>query len=262
MQITIKTYEGLQETIDHFIKGIYEILIIHGDPGTGKSQAIKQAFSHLTEQEYLWLEGRTTAPMFYQKLYEYIDCPIVLDDSDAFMSDKQCINLLKTLCQTDKDKRVQWLTLRNLPEGMPTSFNTSSTVVLITNEWRTMSKHLSAVQDRGLYVRFIPSVEEIHQYAKKLCHCEIWQFFDLFLHTIQDLSLRQYVIAQNMYKEKIAWRRYVIQNWGLDDTKLLYLEIEIEYADKSEYERKILFIKMSGKNTKTYERVKRELMNR
>lgn len=258
----ITEYTELRDIIDHFQKGIYEILILEGKPGTGKTKIVRQAFSHMGKDQYCWLEGRTSAPAFYELLYRYIDCPIILDDVDTFIMDKQCLNLLKTLCQTDIDKAVQWLTIRKLPEGMPTQFHTASTVILITNQWKKLSVHLSAVQDRGVYIKFNPSVLAVHSYASQFCSLEVWQFFDLFLHVLKDLSLRQYVIAQRLHDHGLEWRRPVLHSWQLDPLQSLYLELEITYPELSEGERKRKFLDLSGKSIKTYERVKRQLLER
>lgn len=72
MHITVDTYSGLHEAIEYFQKGIYEILIIGGRAGTGKSQAVKSVYNHMPQESYLWLEGRTTAAVFYRLLWEYL----------------------------------------------------------------------------------------------------------------------------------------------------------------------------------------------
>jgi hypothetical protein len=167
---------------------------------------------------------------------------------------------LKTLCQTDQDKRVQWLTLRNLPEGMPDRFDTSSSVVLITNQWNTLNKHLSAIQDRGLYIDFAPTKQEIHTFAQQLCSLEVWQYFGMFLQAIQHLSLRDYVLAERMHNANLEWRKHVMHNWKLDPMQSLYLEIEIAYPDYNDFQKKQQFILLGGKSYKAYDRVKAQLM--
>jgi hypothetical protein len=251
-------YSDLKESIRHWLQGIYEIMIVEGMPGTGKSSAIRQALSNTS---HLWLEGRTSAPAFYELLYQYQDLPIVLDDADSFIADKQCLNLLKTLCQTDQYKAVQWHTLRKLPQDMPQSFHTASTVCIITNAWSKMSKHLSAVVDRGIYIQFQPSKEEIHQQAGILCDSDIWSFFDFYLHIIENLSLRQYVIPQRMKDQGIEWRKYTVESWGLEYDVSCYLKLEIEYPHWPESEKKAKFVAL-GFPEKTYERVKRQLQGK
>lgn len=262
MKITITTYESLQEIIQHFMLDIYELLIIEGAQGIGKSSAIKQVFRHLDpDTDYCWLEGRISPPVFYEKLYEYLDSWIILDDCDSLLSEKANLNLLKTLCQTDRDKRVSWQTTRKLPHNIPSSFYTSSTVIMITNEFKKLGVHLRAIEDRGLHVLFQPSIASVHAYAQKLCSTEVYSFFEMFLHTIQDLSLRQYVIAERLYQQGLEWRQIVSNSWQLDTMVQLYITVTIEYPHLSQEERKEKFLTLSKKSEKTYNRVIETLIN-
>src|SRR6266851_3541045 len=159
MHVTITKYRDLQEILTHYRAGIYEILLLEGRPGTGKSTIVRQAFSDLPSTHLLWLEGRITAAKLYELLYQYQDRYIVIDDSQGFLADKQCTDLLKSLCNTSqKDKQVSWSTTRKLPEGIPRSFPTASQVILIGNT--TGSKlhiHTEALADRGVHILFTPT---------------------------------------------------------------------------------------------------------
>lgn len=157
---------------------------------------------------------------------------------------------------------MQWLTLRNLPEGMPDRFDTSSSVVLITNQWNTLNKHLSAIQDRGLYINFDPTKSEIHSFANQLCSLEVWQYFGMFLHAVQHLSLRDYVLAQRMHNHGLEWRKQVMHNWKLDPMQQLFLEIEIAYPELNGTSKKYKFIELGGKSHKAYDRAKSQLMGK
>lgn len=259
MKITLERYGDLQDYVGYFLQGVYEIMIIEGAPGIGKSSVVKHAFSHLDPTtDFLWLEGRTSAAAFYKALYQFVDCPIVLDDTDDFLQDRQSINLLKTLCQTDTTKRVSWLTTR-MPHDLPAHFFTSSTVILLTNETKKHNIHLRSIQDRGLHILFKPTKQEIHQYAQKLCSTEVYSFIDLFLPSIEELTLRLYVKAQNALDAGIPWRTTLVKSWDLDPLLRVFLEIELEYPDKTQNDKQDLFLKVTGKTSKTYDRVRSQL---
>lgn len=260
MHLDCTTYQQLYEVIDHWQNGIYDIVIIEGFPGSGKSFAIKQAMEN-TNESYLWVDGRITAAKMYQELYNFVDCPVIFDDTDSLVCEKQCTNLLKTLCQSNVEaKRVSWNTTRKLPQGIPTVFATSSTVILITNEWKKLSPHLAAVQDRGLHLLFHPSPEELHQYAMRCCDSEVHTYIGLFIHRIINLSLRHYVIAQRMADQHLDWRRLSMQSWGLDPLHVVYIQLELDYPTMVESERQAKFHALTGKPYKTYSRIKAELM--
>ena len=260
LKIELTKYSELAEYIGYFQQGVYELLIIESKPGYGKSTIVRDQFRHLNQDtDFLWLEGRTSAAAFYEQLYSYVDCPVVLDDTDDFLQDKQCLTLLKTLCQTDSQaKKVSWLTTR-LPNHLPPRFYTSSTVIILTNETRRSNIHLKAIQDRGLHVHFRPDKQEIHHYAKKLCNNEVYSFIDLFLPSIEELTLRLYVQAQVAYDKQIPWKNTLVLSWQLDPLMKTYLEIELAYPDKPRDHKQDIFCKVTGKQAKTYDRITHQL---
>jgi hypothetical protein len=45
----------------------------------------------------------------YQKLWDFRDRPVVLDDVDRLYADPVCVRLLKPLCGGGKAKRLSWM---------------------------------------------------------------------------------------------------------------------------------------------------------
>lgn len=255
MKIELTRYTELETYIQQFHQGLYEILIVEGKPGTGKSSIVKHGFSHLDPTtDFLWVEGRVTAAALYRQLYEYVDMPVILDDTDNFLSDKQSLNLLKTLCQTDSTKKVSWLTMR-LPNDLPPFFYTSSRVIMITNETRKANVHLQSIQDRGLHILFRPTKQEIHHYAKKFCNIEVYEFITRFMSSIEDLTLRLYNTAQKAYDKGIPYQKTLLLSWDLDPLVKVFYEIELESPHLSRDEKKLLFLKVTNKQERTYDRV-------
>lgn len=255
MKIPIDTYKELTEYISQFQEGVFELLIIEGKQGIGKTSVIKDTFAHLDPTtQYLWIEGRITAAALYKALYDYVDMPVILDDTDELFSDKQCMNLLKHLCQTSSLKEIQWNTLRMQP-NLPKSFYTSSRVIILTNETKKISTSMKAIQDRGLHILFKPKKEEIHQKCQAFCDKEVYAFIERFLPAIEDLTFRLYVIANRAFLKGLEWKNTLLLSWDLDPLVKTFLDIEEHYTDKTRYEKQVLFCKLTNKTERTYERI-------
>lgn len=122
----------------------------------------------------------------------------VLDDIDDLYRDRDAVNLLKCLCQTEGRKRLGWhldnATLRR--EQIPRAFDTSSRVCLIANEMQATNPNVEALLDRGIVVRFDPSSEELHHRAASwFWDQEIFDFIGYRLHWIESASMRDYELA-------------------------------------------------------------------
>lgn len=262
MHKTIKTYKELTQWIKLFQKGALDILIIEGSAGAGKSSAMRKALEDVEDYEYCWLEGRLSAVYLYEKAYQYRDCPIILDDIDSLYSDKNAVQVLKQLCQTDKEKVVMWSTKTGtLDEDTPRSFTTKSQVCLITNRWRTLNPHVEAVEDRGIVLEFYPSSREVHQKAVqlKLADDEINRYMADNLSRIQKPSLRYYY---NTYRLKQAgldnWKEVLIESFGMRDVEEVVLKL-LEDTTVKPSERPKRFAELTGKSSRMYWRIKRQL---
>ena len=112
----------------------------------------------------LYVEGHMQPFGLYRQLWEFRDRPIVLDDLDRLYADPDCVRLLKPLCNTVKQKRLHWLSNLTMSEGqLPSSFATSSNVILIANEWKSLNPNVRALEDRAIILHFDPSNEEVHR---------------------------------------------------------------------------------------------------
>jgi hypothetical protein len=257
MHVAVTTYDELQTYIDLFTQGTLHVLVVESQPGLGKSQLVKHA---LQETPHCWIEGRLSAPMLYRTLYHYQDYPIIFDDADGLVKDVQALNLLKTLCQTDQDKRVSWHTQRS-PKDLPTSFGTSSPVCILTNHWGTTSAQLQAIADRGVHTVFTPDTAAIHAYAWAFAAPTIHTFVGHYLPLIQSLSLRSYVLASEISQagEIIHAKKMLIGSWGLDALTTTVLTLDIECEGWTVEEKIAKFMAITGKPAATYARLARDI---
>jgi hypothetical protein len=145
--LRVTTYEKLEQYLRAFADGYFNLLILVGDGGLAKSRSVKAALNG----KACWIEGNASPFGMYVKLYLHRDQFVVIDDVDALYADRSGARLLKCLCQTEEEKAVAWHSdARGLERHcIPREFTTSSRVVIISNDWRTLNKNVAALQDRG-----------------------------------------------------------------------------------------------------------------
>ena len=254
MQTLAKTYAELDALVKVFNQGKLEIMIIEGTAGVGKSSIVKK---NLPTDGYLWLEGRVSAFMHYKALQEKADLPVYLDDADGLLTQKDCVNILKCVCQTETHKTVSWHTNANKEEEK--SFITTSKVLVITNDWRVLNKHIDAVDDRGLLVRFKPSAEEVHNHIKGFFDLEVYDFIGEHLGLIREPSMRLYRTASQL--KNLNWRNMLLESFKIKKEAWIAV-LKLRAVHGSENQKSILFAQMTGLDPRTYWRYKKELKKR
>jgi hypothetical protein len=137
--LVIRDYAKLEEFAERFAEGYFNLLILIGAADIAKSQTVKRAVG----KKSLWVEGSASAFGIYQALYANRGRPVVLDDVDSLYTDRDCVRLLKCLCQTDPVKTVSWYT-GGVGRGkdIPRQFETTSKVIIVANEWKTLSENV------------------------------------------------------------------------------------------------------------------------
>lgn len=209
----LKTYSEARKIVSAFSRphGLNFVLVI-APPGVGKTNTFYRQFC----SDALLLQGGLSAVKLYCKLYEHRNKPVVFDDVDELFDTRAGVNLLKCLGQTDKEKLVSWEKASPVlaEEGVPTSFHTTSRILIFANTLKSVEANLGAVLDRAHAYRFAPSPTEIHREVKTwFADDEIFQFVDDHLPHIQTLSMRDYVKAQELKRAKLDWRKMLLNKW-------------------------------------------------
>lgn len=255
--VILRTYADLDRHVRAFAEGHLSLLIVIGLPGLQKSTAIQQALP----DELCWLEGNATAFALYCRLYQCRNRPVVLDDVDDLYSDRAAVRLLKSVCQTVRQKTVRWdsdaRTLRS--EGIPTHFTTTSRVAIIANQWRTLNENVAAIEDRGHVVVFEPTPEEVHsRTAHWFEDQEIFEFVERHLHLIEKPSMRDYYKAVEKKRAGLDWRSALLQRW-LPPTTRIVARLVADDSYPSETARIEAFQQYTGQVRSQYFYHKRKL---
>jgi hypothetical protein len=201
----------------------------------------------------------------YEKLYRHRGSFVVIDDVDSLYADKAGIRLLKCLCQTEDEKSVAWHTdARSLEKyGVPREFTTTSRVIIICNDWKTLNNNVSALQDRGHVLVFQPSAAEVHRKAGewfKDREPEIYDWFGTNLHRMVEPSFRHYVRAGELKAAGMVWTE-VLELEEDNDRARLAAEILASDAYQTTMDKVRAFVQRGGGCRATYFNHVRKLVN-
>jgi hypothetical protein len=238
--LRVSTYVDLEPYIQAFAEGHLNLLILCGAPGIGKSRQVQRAVG----DKGCWIDGNASAFGVYMQAYEHRHRPIILDDVDGLSSDPRGVRLLKALGQSEKVKSLSWETdAKTLDSrGIPRQFTTTSRVVIIANQWKSLNADVSALEDRGHFLHFAPTAWEIHsQAASWFWDQGIYDFVAEHLHLIANHSLRTYVLAWELKSAGLDWKQGILSRFLLG-TALEVARLRSNPAFKSEAERVQAFV--------------------
>ncbi len=248
--ITLARYAELDEYVRAFARGYLNLLLLVGPPGLQKSRSLKEAVG----TRGVWIEGHATPFGIYRRLWESRNQAIVIDDVDALYSSREGLRILKSLCQTEPIKTVSWNsetpTLRR--DGIPRKFTTVSRVAIIANEWKTLDRNVSALEDRGVCILFEPTPLEVHlRTGAWFWDQEIFDFLGERLRLFPELSMRIYRQLSELKEAGIDWRSFALKR-ALSGTRLLVAELKADPTYSSEKERIQAFIARGAGSRTTY----------
>lgn len=269
--ISLTTYAQLDLYLAKFAAGELGLVLLLGRHGTGKSESVKRALHILpavrgrktaVAQPVLYVEGHMQPFGLYRHLWEHRDRPVVLDDLDKLYADANCVRLLKPLCNTERAKRITWLTNLTLNDPVvPTSFTTTSSVVLIANEWRTANPNVRALEDRAIILHFDPSNAEVHRKVGEWFHdAEVYQLISETMPAISAISMRHYCKGAQLRRAGLLdWRHSLLQMVLPDPRMSCLLALLHDIGLRCEEERVDRFIALTGSSRATYFRMKLKL---
>ncbi len=180
---------------------------------------------------------------------------MVIDDVDGLFADRAAVRLLKCLCQTEPRKRLGWYSAATAgdDQGIPSSFETTSRVAILSNELKTQNINVSAVLDRGHVVLFNPSAREVHlRTAGWFWDQEVFDFIGRSLHLADPLSMRDYALAWELKQAGMDYKNWLLTRWGMIGTRRLVAKLKADPSFSTEAERVREFIQQKGGCRATY----------
>ena len=264
--IVVTDYLNLDRYLGKFAEGSLDLVLLIGKPGIGKTEAVKQALGIddcSRQGKTLYVEGHVQPFGLYQGLWRCHNSPVVLDDLDRLYANPDCVRILKPLCNTRRAKRISWLSnaVTAIPE-LPTEFTTTSNVMLIANEWRSLNGNVRALEDRMIILSFNPTIKEIHRKtAEWFDEPEIYHFIGSYLPHIPQLSMRYYEKAKRLRNAGfLDWKKSLLQMMLSDRTIAVVAGLQLNPLLSNETQRIKQFTAETGLSRATYFRIKNKLL--
>lgn len=268
--ISLASYRQLELYLAKFAAGSLGLVLLLGRHGTGKSESVRRCLATADSSndaddrsiQALFIEGHMQPFGLYQYLWEYRDRPVVLDDLDRLYADPDCVRLLKPLCNTVHQKRLTWLTnTTKNSDGVPDSFSTTSRVILIANEWKSLNPNVRALEDRAIILYFDPSNHEVHRRVGEwFTDTEVYDFIASHLDDIPAVSMRHYCKGSQLRQAGLQdWRTSLLQMMTPDPRVGCLIAIQQDAAFATEQDRIDRFMAMTGSSRSTYFRIKAKL---
>lgn len=268
----IRTYDELAFFINMFKNGNADLIVIESRGGYGKSRLVE---SIMSEEPYLRILSHVTPMQMFILGYKYKNLPIIIDDCDGLFNSEETISLLKMFCETIETKEVAWLTTHNLlnQQNIPQRYETRSKVCILTNDFKELTKKISALKDRGWHIEFKPNDEEILKKIKEIISCvekkisyeEKLEVFNLIKRYSKfcEFSLRTFVKGVQLYKEcknkNVDWKAILLNDLKINP-KLVLVNNLLESC-KSDKER-ITEWEREGYSERSYYEYKSTLMQK
>jgi hypothetical protein len=258
----VGTYDDLMPYIDAFVRKGLPLVLLVGRPGTGKSEITRQKMEKAYgEKGFGFIDGGKVRPIeLYKEIYAHRGKPLVIDDSDPLLDDKEARGTIKQITELRPRKTVSWKTNTPFLEEVPKSFETDSSVIVIANEWNSKKSISRAIEDRasGSCFYFNPSNGEVYNYCQTWYRgpADIPHYIYDRLDRLEPLSCRWFDAAKKQLAQGLDWKRVIDDNLRADEKERVAWEIVGDPKFNTKKKRVDEFIRRTGlKHTEAYRRI-------
>lgn len=220
MQLRLTTYQELDSLISAWATtGELTLLAIISRPGLGKTEAATRTAGKLGIDRVLRLDTHVTPLQLYIELYRAKDKPVILDDlSDQILNHPVCLSILKSVCDSRRERRVQYNSTTPLltANNCPPEFTTTSPVLLLSNVFNADSPAQEALLSRAIRVTFEPPVHAVLDYINtwQTDH-EVFQWFEANAYLFPTFSARDFAVASQLNRAGLPWVALTMKSLGI-----------------------------------------------
>lgn len=135
-------------------------LIVTGQGGLGKTHSVTQTIEkcELSEENFIFFKGYSTARGLYNALYDNNGKLIVFDDCDSILEDKVAINILKSALDSYEKRTITWMAKMSKNDDYPQQFDFTGRIIFISNKSKNSID--GAILSRSLTVDLTMNQEE------------------------------------------------------------------------------------------------------
>ena len=127
-------------------------LIVTGEGGLGKTHSVTETIqsNDLSNDDYIFFKGYSTARGLYNTLYDNNGKLIIFDDCDSVLDDKVALNILKSALDSYERRTISWMAKMNKNDEYPQQFEFTGRIIFISN--KSIGDVNEAIRSRSLTV--------------------------------------------------------------------------------------------------------------
>jgi hypothetical protein len=135
-------------------------LVITGQGGLGKTHSVTKTIeeNELSDDQFVFFKGYSTARGLYNALYDNNGKLIVFDDCDSILEDKVAINILKSALDSYDKRTLTWMAKMSKNDEYPQQFDFTGRIIFISNKSKNSIDQ--AILSRSLTVDLTMSSDE------------------------------------------------------------------------------------------------------
>ena len=145
-------FEFLNNLTTMVVNNATPSLIVTGEGGLGKTHSVTETIksNDLSDDEYIFFKGYSTARGLYNTLYDNNGKLIIFDDCDSVLDDKVALNILKSALDSYEKRTISWMAKMNKNDEYPQQFEFTGRIIFISN--KSITDINEAVRSRSLTV--------------------------------------------------------------------------------------------------------------
>jgi len=160
----LEPYKKLKRYLNKLITGNSHGLVIRSVGGTGKSYLVEKELQH-NASEYIIINSYVTPMELYNLIYQNRNITIVFDDTEDLLKDNKVIGMLKGAFQPSfMNKRMVSYHSSRLTEGLPSEFEFTGKIVILTNQNLAENTSTKALLSRLMVYNLEVKYETFIQY--------------------------------------------------------------------------------------------------